>query len=66
MPSDTWLMIIIAFGVFFFTSVFWIAYGSYRVDQLRQVHAAEVDMLKRERNTRNAMVVKVGNDETTR
>ena len=56
MPSDVWLMIMISFGCIFLTSVFWIAYGSYRVDQVRQIHAREVEGLKGEISNVGRMV----------
>lgn len=58
MTGDHWLMVMIAFGVFFLTSVFWIAYGTYRADQLRQQHAREVEMLKSENLQASRMVAK--------
>ena len=56
MPSDTWLMTIIAFTVFFVTSTFWIVYGAYRADQMRQTHQAELDMVREENWTLSKIV----------
>ena len=42
MNPDWWLVAIIAFGVFFFTSIFWISYGSHKADQLRSDHADHI------------------------
>ena len=53
MEHDTWLIIMIALGVFFFTSLFWILYGIRRADQMRQIHAREVEGLKMEISTVN-------------
>ena len=58
MSADVWLMTVISFGCIFFTSVFWIAYGSFRADQMRQQHIAEQDVLRMEITEAAKMVAK--------
>jgi hypothetical protein len=56
MTSDWMLVCIITFFTWFFTSVFWIAYGSYKADQMRQTHIAEQDVLRKENREMRQMV----------
>jgi len=58
MPHDVWLVILISFGVFFFTSIFWIAYGGFKADQMRQTHQEELELARADNRVLSDMVTK--------
>jgi len=58
MHPDWQLVALLVFLTWFLTSVFWVAYGSYRADQMRQQHIAEQDVLRMEISEAAKMVAK--------
>jgi len=57
MDHDIWVVILTNLGTFIGASVFWIAYGVFKADKMRQDHSYEVEHLKGENRAKQAMIV---------
>lgn len=57
MSHDTWLVILTNAGTFIAASLFWIAYGTFKADAMRQQNQAEQDVLRKENRALSDMMV---------